>query len=132
MLSQAQYLLRLMALVMVTFVACEAIPVDERIPGEDEVIESWAFELREAPDSSLDGNAFAISIQTLELEAREAAIYAEIARGNWPDFLRADPVAIQFSETIEDSSYEVVFYVMPEYLSIGRDSAYFRMQMTPI
>jgi hypothetical protein len=77
-------------------------------------------------DGALGGRAFMRKIADLPREEREAAIYAEIAAGNVPDFLRTFkqvPIAAgDVRGTIE---------VAPDYLAIGSDDDFVRIPMTP-
>ncbi|NQV15866.1 hypothetical protein HQ531_10450 [bacterium] len=105
--------------------------VGEEIPWDAVEASAWSFELAGPPDSAIGGAAIAGLIQNLDLEQREIAINAEIARGNIPNFLRTS-VPIQFSQDIGDMNFAVTFYVMPDYLALGTDADYFLMPMTPI
>lgn len=110
---------------VVSFVACEELPSS----AENEI--PLTFNLPDPPDSVMGGSNFSVSIQNFELERREAAIYAEVSRGNLPHFLR-ELVPVKFSTSIQDNDYTVSFYVMPDYLSIGSDDDHLLMPMTPI
>ena len=80
---------------------------------------------------AMSGSVFATSIEALDLAQREERILSNIKQGNIPGFLR-DLVAVETSLTFADSSYSLTFFVMPDYLSIGSDTDYFLMPMTPI
>ncbi|MBA4107512.1 MAG: hypothetical protein C0485_17380 [Pirellula sp.] len=75
---------------------------------------------------AIGGRAFMEKIAGLPREEREAAVYAEIAAGNVPDFLRTFkqvPIAAgEVRGTIE---------VAPDYLAIGSDEDFVRIPMTP-
>jgi len=62
---------------------------------------------------------------------REHIIYQAIDNGNIPDFL-IKLVKISHTENIEGRDYTIEFYVTPDYLSIGNNSDYVYMPMTPI
>ena len=70
-------------------------------------------------------------MKSLSLEAREAKIYQEVIGGNVPGFLR-ELSPVSFSQTIDDSTYNVTYYVIPDYLAIGSDEDYFLIPMTPV
>lgn len=118
-------IIHFMILFLVTIVACEE---SHSVPEIDPV---WEFELMASPDSAIGGSAFGISIQSLDLQDREQAIYDEINHGNLPGYLR-QAIPVQITETIDDSLYLLTFYVMPDYLSVGNNDDYFLMPMTPI
>ena len=58
---------------------------------------------------------------------RENWIYAQIASGNVPDFMR-NLVTI----TTNSGGHTVTYYVTPDYMAIGSDSDYFLEPMTPL
>lgn len=51
--------------------------------------------------------------------------------GNVPNFLR-ELVPIAFSKTVNDSVYNVTYFVTPDYMAVESDSNYFLIPMTPI
>jgi hypothetical protein len=78
------------------------------------------------PEKAIGGKAFAEKIAKVTREAREAAIVAEITRGNIPDFLR------KFCKIrIEANGHPCTYEVMPDYLAVGSDDDFVRMPMTP-
>ncbi len=89
------------------------------------------LEIPSRQNDALSGSAFASTIQTMELARREAAILNEVIDGNIPPFLR-DLVHVETREMIDDTSYTLVFFVMPDYLSVGSNADNFRIPMTPI
>lgn len=75
----------------------------------------------------MTGTQFKDYVLNMTRDAREVAIYREVAKGNVPNFIRTlKPV------TITASGHTGTYYVIPEYMSIGSDADYFRMPMTPI
>ncbi len=92
---------------------------------------SLKLELSQRQDNALTGTVFASSIESMELIQREQAILAEILKGNIPGFLR-ELVAVETSLTIENTRYNLTFFVMPDYLSIGSDDNHFLIPMTPM
>ena len=77
-------------------------------------------------DDALGGRAFMEKIADLSREEREAAIYAEIAAGNVPAFLRT------FKEVpIAAGEVHGTIEVAPDYLAIGSDDDFVRIPMTP-
>ena len=74
------------------------------------------------PVDALTGAAFVASIMPLDLAAREAAVVAEVRRGNVPDFWR------HFVEVkLEGAS----LFVAPDYLAMGSDTDYFLAPLSP-
>jgi hypothetical protein len=91
----------------------------------------WKLNLNEPQGDSLSGDDFIDELEPLDLEEREAEIYAQILAGNLPAFLR-QLTPIQFTENLHDTLYTVKFFVTPDYLSIGTDENHVLMPMTPI
>lgn len=79
----------------------------------------------------VEGSEFKNIIEHLTLEEREKQIYQQIMSGNVPDFLR-NLVPISFSKTIQDATYNVTYYVLLDYLSVGSEEDYFLIPMTPV
>ena len=77
------------------------------------------------------GSGFITSVEPMELLQREQAILDEILQGNIPEFLR-NLVAVKSSLSIEQTRYNLTFYVVPDYLSIGSNSDHILMPMTPM
>lgn len=99
--------------------------------GTSELILAQTLPLPARPLEALSGSEFKNQIENLSLENREAEIYKQIITGNVPDFLR-ELIPISISKTINDSVYNVTYFVTPDYLAVGSDSNYFLMPMTPI
>jgi hypothetical protein len=76
------------------------------------------------------GRALAVALAVLEPEAREERIFAEVMRGNIPDFLRTF-VLLRMTGTVGGAVHIVEFRVLPEYLALGADEDYLLMPMTP-
>lgn len=77
------------------------------------------------------GSAFMRRISGLPLTEREEEIFKAAASGNVPGFVR-NAVTLQ-GEFMDSSaiSHDVVFEVMPDYLSIGSDEDFCRIPMNP-
>ena len=66
----------------------------------------------------------------LDLKAREEEIFAQVAAGNVPAFLRRlCPVTV--TNVAEDRASTVTFFVTPDYLAVGSDADYFLAPLTP-
>ena len=99
--------------------------------GTSEILLAQTLPLPARQQEALSGSEFKNQIENLSLENREAEIYNQIIAGNVPDFLRK-LVPISISKTINDSVYNVTYFVTPDYMAVGSDSNYFLMPMTPI
>lgn len=81
------------------------------------------------PDAPV-GSEIVRAVRSLDLPAREERIYAEIARGNVPSWLRSlRPV--RMTRAGRDGPHSVTFHVTPDHLAVGSDDDYFRMPLTP-
>lgn len=83
------------------------------------------------PDSSLSGSRFAETITGFGLDEREESIFNQVASGNIPGFLRK-MVPVTIEDTIYGNAFLLTYYVIPDYLSIGSDSDFIRIPMTPL
>lgn len=82
-------------------------------------------------DSSPTGSQFYSIIAPLSRTEREEVIFTNVMSGNIPNFLRRLDT-IKTSKIINGILYTLEYYVTPDYLSIGSDTDYFLMPMTPI
>lgn len=96
-------------------------------------VQAQELKIKPRNPNALSGTAFAqlISDSTLSLMAREKIIFKEIRNGNVPDFLRKLQ-KIESRAQIDNKNYELVFFVLTDYLCIGSNDDYFYMPMTPI
>jgi hypothetical protein len=84
------------------------------------------------PKDAIGGAAFMKSIEKLSRDDREAAIAREIIRGNFPNFLREFKIVpVVGSMRSDDNQLPLTIEVMPDYLSIGSDTDFVRIPMTP-
>jgi hypothetical protein len=84
------------------------------------------------PAGALSGSQFLASVQDLDFNQREAAIQAEILRGNVPEHLR-QLQPIQLSAKGPDGlQLQATAYVTPDYLAIGSDDDYVLVPMSPL
>ena len=77
------------------------------------------------------GSEFVNIISPLSRADREEAIYAQIANGNIPTWMRA-LVLISTNAVINSVNHTVSYYVTPDYMAIGTDTNYFLTPMTPL
>ncbi|HSY77848.1 MAG TPA: T9SS type A sorting domain-containing protein [Bacteroidia bacterium] len=83
--------------------------------------------------TALSGSQFEATIasSSLSLTNRENMIYAQILKGNVPDFYRKlDTVNV--SVTVKSVKQSVTYYVAPDYVTIGCDSDYYLCPMSPM
>ena len=79
------------------------------------------------PANAPTGTQVTNILTPLSLSEREQWIYAEVVRGNVPDWLRAlKPVSVSAA------GHTAVYHVLPDYIAIGSDADYFLTPMTPV
>lgn len=82
------------------------------------------------PADALSGEEIVRAIGTLHYAAREERIYAEVALGNVPGWLRTlQPVRI--TGQVGGRMREVTFWVTPDYLAVGSDEDSFLIPLSP-
>lgn len=80
---------------------------------------------------AMSGTEFARQIDGLPLAEREAAIYAELAAGNFPDFLRKFVRVEVPAADQSGGSVPAVIEVAPDVLAVGSDDDFLRIPMRP-
>jgi len=83
------------------------------------------------PQGAFTGSQFMAEAATLSRTARETRLLAELTGGNTPGFLRTF-VPVHVSEDIGGTPVQATFYVMPDYLCVGRDDDFARVPMSPL
>jgi hypothetical protein len=76
------------------------------------------------------GKALGEKWTNLTIDQREAAVVAEIARGNFPSFLRHS-ITLKTKADIAGKPVECEFDVSPDYLAVGADDDFLRIPLTP-
>lgn len=91
------------------------------------------LKLKPRKKDAISGSEFAKSIadSNLTLESREKIIFNEINQGNIPDFLRKLK-KVSDSLQIDNKTYQINYYVLPDYFAIGNNDDFFYVPMTPI
>lgn len=84
--------------------------------GSRDLLPVEVVEIPQRPAGAMDGTAFARSIRDLPVEERWAAGVAELLRGNVPYEHRT-----YWPVEIAEAGHRVVFWVSPEYLTVGSD-----------
>lgn len=88
------------------------------------------LDLPARPADAPGGTAIARELRGLGLEEREERIYAEVARGNIPSWLR--PLRrVEVTRDVDGRAREVAFWATSDYLSIGSDDDYFYVPLSP-
>jgi len=83
--------------------------------------------------SSLTGTEFYKAAAALNWSARDSFVVKEVMAGNVPAFLKkfvAVPVSVTDSST--GKTIKAVYYVTPDYLSIGTNDDWARINLTPL
>lgn len=84
------------------------------------------------PAGAMGGHAFMNSIAAMTSTNREAAILAELSRGNVPNFLRTfKTLRIRWGDSYR-KRHSGTISVMPDYLAVGSDTDFVRVPMTPM
>lgn len=101
----------------------------------DFALRSQTLNLPPRPADAPTGSEFATIITPMPAPGsspeRENTIYAQIASGNVPDFLRT-LVAVTTNKVINGINHTVTYHVTPDYMAVGTDTNYFLMPMTPL
>lgn len=83
------------------------------------------------PADALGGRAVVAKLEGMKPAERETVIAEEITRGNVPDFLRTfHPLQVTAKDP-KGKEHTAVLEVMPDYLSVGSDTDFVRVPMTP-
>ena len=76
---------------------------------------------------SKSGSQFVDSILSVSGPQRDLAVLSEYITGNVPDFIKT-----LVDVTVKNDQHELIYSVLPDYLSAGHDNDYFRTPMSPI
>ncbi len=88
------------------------------------------IDLPDRPPDAPGGTEIVEQVRDLSLEAREERIYAEVARGNVPDWLRVLR-RVDMAPEVDGREHEVTFWVAPDYVVVGSDADFFRFPLSP-
>ena len=82
--------------------------------------------------SSTTGNEFYYRAFAMKWEARDSFALREILAGNVPSFLkRFSPINVSITDSLSGKTIKATYYVSPDYLSIGYDNDWARIDITP-
>lgn len=84
------------------------------------------------PKRAPGGLAFMQSIADLPKDKREAPVNEQMKLGNLPSFLRRFVTIKTEAADAKGKTHKVVYYVMPDYLSVGSDRDFVRLDITPM
>ncbi len=88
------------------------------------------LELPPRPKGAPGGAEVAREVRTLDLESREERVFAEVARGNVPEWIRQlSPVEV--TREIEGQEFRATFWVTPDYLAVGSERDFFLVPLSP-
>jgi len=83
--------------------------------------------------SSLTGNEFYHQAFTMKWKERDSFAVKEILGGNVPGFLKKFvPVHVSIIDSLTGKMIKAIYYVSPDYLSIGSDDDRARINITPM
>ena len=88
------------------------------------------LDLPPRPSDAPGGIEIARDIRGLSLEDREERIFAEIARGNVPTWLR-QLSRVTVTGEIDGRDHHATYWVTPDYLAVGSDSDFFLVPLSP-
>ncbi|MFH0895801.1 MAG: T9SS type A sorting domain-containing protein [Bacteroidota bacterium] len=95
------------------------------------VAQQQTLDISPRPAGALTGSQVITMLTPLSLTIREDSIYAQIIKGNVPDFLRI-LVPVYDTVNISGSNTIIKYFVIPDYMALGCDTNYFYCPMTPL
>jgi hypothetical protein len=82
--------------------------------------------------SSLTGSEFYKAAAVFKWQQRDSLVLKEVLAGNIPSFLeKFVPVHVQIIDSIKRKTIRATFYVAPDYLGIGTNDDWARVNITP-
>lgn len=84
------------------------------------------------PTEAVVGKKFCQRVTSMSPLDREQAIEEALALGNFPNYLRRFVPLQVTSKGPKGANHTAVFWVMPDYLSVGSDTDFVRMPMMPV
>lgn len=83
--------------------------------------------------SALAGSAFYRQAAAMKWAARDSLVVKELLAGNLPSFLkRFVPVRVSVTDSATGKTISATFYAAPDYLSVGTDQDWARINITPM
>jgi hypothetical protein len=94
---------------------------------------SPAKKLQISRQSSLTGSAFYKQAAAMSWKARDSFALQQFRDGNVPAFwLSLQPVYTSYKDSVTGKTYNAVYYVTPDYFSIGTNDDWARVPLTPM
>jgi len=85
-----------------------------------------------ARQDNLGGSAFYHQAFGMKWASRDSFVLLEVMKGNVPSFLhRFVPVEVSITDSVTGSVTRATYYVAPDYLSVGTDQDWARVNITP-
>ena len=85
-----------------------------------------------ARTSSVTGAEFYHQASAMKWAARDSFVLNQVWKGDIPSFLRKFvPVQVSITDSLSGKHIEAIYYVSPDYLSIGTDADWARINITP-
>jgi hypothetical protein len=82
--------------------------------------------------SSLTGNEFYHQAFAMKWQARDSFVLREVLAGNVPSFLKKFvAVHVSIIDSLSGKKINAIYYVAPDYLSVGTDKDWARINITP-
>lgn len=82
--------------------------------------------------STTTGNEFYHKAFAMKWAARDSFVVKEALAGNVPDFLKKfSAINVSITDSFTDKTINATYYVSPDYLSIGNDNDWARINITP-
>lgn len=86
-----------------------------------------------ARSSSLTGTEFYKQAAAMKWASRDSLVTGEILAGNFPSFLKQFvQVNVSITDSTSRKTIQATYYVAPDYLSIGTDADWARVNITPM
>ncbi|MGQ0739994.1 MAG: hypothetical protein ACT4OJ_13140 [Bacteroidota bacterium] len=83
--------------------------------------------------SSLTGTDFYKQAAAMKWAARDSFVLKEILAGNVPDFLKKfTAIHVTVTDSLTGKTMRATYYVSPDYLSVGNNSDWARINITPM
>ena len=83
--------------------------------------------------SSLNGNDFYHQAFAMKWKERDSFVVKEVLAGNMPSFLKKfERIKVSVTDTVSGKMIHAEYFVSPDYLSIGTDDNWARINITPL
>ncbi|MES2746681.1 MAG: hypothetical protein V4655_14710 [Bdellovibrionota bacterium] len=119
--------LRLLMVILAFCVSCATQPFDVETPESN-----IPKPVVKPATPVMTGSSFGRKLLGASEQRREELIIEQFRAGNIPEFLRHFSKVRFISQTRSGKKAEVTLFVLPDYLSVGTNSDYLRMPMTPL